>query len=255
MEDTAIPNFQDLYQQTLSPQQPPQPQVPQARGMPTPREFFTQFVNRKIPVLINNPFAPFPIENELASARAFFTGGMMMGQLPIPPPETQTPAGPDPMSQFKDILESSDPDMLRQLKDSLSPSVVSKLQSVFGSEGTPPPFDLSKIPPELMASFMGRGQGQGAAQDPGTHAQYAAAAVGGNYEQLSQAEAHPLAHQSGVEMMEHFQQLQQQFAVPPSHQHPYLYPYPYDPSQHQHYAQYQQQQHQDTQDYANPNWA
>jgi len=167
----------------------------------------------------------------------------LQNQNPFGSPQASGSSAGDQLSKFKDILESSDPNMLRQLKESLSPSVVSKLQSVFGnSEGSgvgggSPGFDLSKIPPELIANFMaGGGRGPGQQEGPDLQqlaAQYGfppggpgfpsgtmagASGAGGyapNYDQW-QPELHPLAHQTGPEMIQHFQELQQQFSTPPA---------------------------------------
>lgn len=197
--------------------------------MPSMRQLFMQFVSQKIPTLIADPFAVFPMEQELANATALFqqlgpqaqaaaaaasgipnlqslfaAAGSGSGpaafqqQVPhsIPTPvvpghgyptqmttghQQQQPAasGSGGISQICNILESSDPNTLKQLKDNLSPTVVAKLSAIFGSStGTDGGssssassaamqsaaadflsgnLDFSKISPELINSFLSGG--------------------------------------------------------------------------------------------------
>lgn len=175
---------------------------------PQPRDFFMQFVNRKIPALVNNPFTQFPIENELAYARSFFQ------QAPASHNEGMNMSmdGGD-ISQFKNILESTDQNSLKNLKDSLSPQVLAKLQSVFGnSAASESPMDMNNLPPEFR-SYMAQNQNH---QVPTGIPEFT-------------EPHHPMAQYTHSQLADHFNHLQQQFRNPNYYYEQQQMPY-YPPS-------------------------
>jgi hypothetical protein len=173
----------------------------QQQAPPQAKDFFMQFVNRKIPALVNNPFTQFPIENELAYARSFFQQHMpspesALSSVDMEHMTTAHGMSDGGMSQFKNILESTDQNALRQLKESLSPSVLAKLQSVFGSGETS--LDMNRLPPEVM-SFIAQNQHQHGIPSVPTG---------------FQEPHHPMATFSHSQLTDHFTSLQQQFRNP-----------------------------------------
>jgi len=122
--------------------------------------------------------------------------------------------GGEGMSQFKNILESmsTDQNALRQLKESLSPTVLAKLQSVFGGGGTEMPLDMNGLPPEIM-SFIA--QNPNVMQQQHQH-QFAHPGMMPGPRGLGgfQEPHHPMAQFSQSQLTDHFANLQQQFRNP-----------------------------------------